>query len=296
MKLKFLLLVALAIVLALTVTIWLYPSSGDFRSDNPFWNGLSRFTREFPATPLSSLSSLPSEPKGTSLVLVPYLPLTENDQKILQDYVSSGGTLILMDDYGYGNDLLEYLGLETKFSGKSLLDPLFNYRNKWFPQVTDFASVPAASGVKSLLLNHATSLEEVPDAEVVAWSSPFSFLDVNGNSVWDKDEGEPTGPLPVAAQLPRGEGWLFLVADSSILINSMEERGDNLLFIQNIVRVSGAPGQVFLDQSHLPGQALDTAKEALETVRHPLATPLGVLGVIVIIVALTLGFRKGERP
>ena len=290
---RFLLVLTLAIVLVLAVVVWFYPSSEDFRTENPFWNGLKAFSEQFQASTINSLDSLPAEPEGTSLVLVPYLELTESEMKKVRDYVSHGGTLILLDDYGYGNELLEYLGVDLRFTQGALLDPLFNYKNKRLPRVTDFGPVPVAEDVGSIVLNHATSLSGVLESEVVAWSSRFSFLDLNHNSVWDEDD-EPKGPLPVAAALPVNKGYVVLVADPSILINSMEGMEDNYGFIESIIESQDLQPEVLVDQSHLPEANLDEAKGVLARIRSRLSSPLGIsaLTVVALIVVLSPLWRR----
>lgn len=113
-------LMILVIVLALAVIVWFYPPTGDFSVDNPSWNGISTFSNLAKATSLSSLTDLPSTAKGTALILVPYEPFSQSEIAQLQAYVSNGGTLVLMDDYGYGNQVLGGLGLNMRFSGQTL--------------------------------------------------------------------------------------------------------------------------------------------------------------------------------
>ena len=284
---KFLLILTLATVILLALVIWFYPSSDNFRADNPFWNGIRDFSAQFKASLITSLDDLPHEPKDTTLVMIPYLHFSDSELDRLRDYVSNGGTLIVLDDYGYGNEIVDYLGVKTKFTHEPLLDSLFNYRNKWFPRITNFAPGPTTEGVESIILNHASSLSDASEGEVLAWSSRFSFLDTNGNSTYD--EGEPIGPLPVAAIVKVDEGKLVLIADPSILINSMGEMGDNYTFIKNVSEIQAPNPQILVGQSHLPEETLRQAKGILALLRAKLSTSLGILAIIV--VALTLILR-----
>jgi hypothetical protein len=291
---RFLVTIISLIALSLAALVWFYPSSEDFRADNPFWNGLRDFTARSGASLLSSLNNLPPIPEETALIIVPYLPFSEGELQKLENYVSAGGTLLILDDYAYGNDILDYLGLEARFSEKPLLDPLFNYRNKWLPRIIDFAPTPLAEGVDSLLLNHASSLEGVSPAQTLAWSTRFSFVDSNNNSTWD--EGESLGPLPVAAQLTLGEGYVFLIADPSLLINSMGEWEGNYRFVQNLAGIRNPDAPILIDQSHLPGEALDEAKGMLRTARSLISAPPVAAGLVVAALMLALKplwHRKG---
>ena len=285
----------LAIVLSLAALIWFYPPTGDFRAGNPFWNGLATFTAQFRVSFIESFDSLPSVPKGTTLIVVPYEEFMESELEELRDYVSLGGNLIILDDYGYGNQILNHLELNVRFSGKPLLDPLFNYKNKWLPKIMDFAATPITSGVGAIVLNHASSVSNTSDATVIAWSSRFSFLDLDGDSMWDADE--PSGPLPVAAYVRLGEGYVVAIADPSILINGMISMYDNLNFIKNVVEFQGSNPKILVDQTHLPKTTLDDAKGVIATVYAVVSHPFGTLGLITVILALSLKpiWRKGEK-
>jgi len=283
---KTLLILALLIVLALTALIWFYPPNGDFRTANPFWNGLSTFATIFKVSIITSFDNLPSPSKETVLIVIPYMQFTKTELDKLSNYVSGGGALIVLDDYGYGNQILNGLGVDMRFTGKPLLDPLFNYKNEWLPRIADFAQTSITNNITSIVLNHASSLTNVSDDAVLASSSQFSFLDLNDNSTWET--GEPLGPLPVAAYVKVGEGYLVVVSDPSFLINSMIHMDDNLNFIKNLTQIQTSTPTIFLDQSHLPRTSLDGAKETIVTVYDSASSPLGTLTLIAVILTLTL--------
>lgn len=285
-KLKLLMILTSVIVVILAVVIWFYPSSEDFRTENPFWNGLDTFTTEFGASPISSLDSLPPISEDSALVIIPRLEFTEPEMENIRNYLSLGGTVVILDDFGYGNDILDYLKLDIRFSQYPLLDPLFNYKNKWFPEITDFAPITATENVENIVLNHATSLINVPGDDVIARSSGFGFSDFNDNSTWDDEE--PKGSLPVAAAQEVDDGYLVLIADPSILINSMEELSDNHIFIENILKIKDSNPEILVDQSHIPEADLDEAKATLATIRKGLSSPLGISMVVVASLILTL--------
>jgi hypothetical protein len=297
---KFFALMMLLVVLALLVIVWFYPPTGDFRVDNPFWNGLSTFDNQPQVVSLSSLGYLPSSGKETALLIVPYVQLSEVELSQVRNYVSSGGILVLSDDYGFGNQVLDGLGLNMRFSGQPLLDPLFDYRNKWLPKITDFVSTPLAANVSSIIFNHATALSIASDASVVAYSSSFSFLDANENGIWDS--GELTGPFPVVAYATVGQGYVIAIADPSLFINSMINLDDNLQFTSNVFSIESGTQRIFVDQAHLPETPLDEAKMTLALVYGVVTSPIGTLSLIIVILALSLkpiwrsGEKHGEKP
>jgi len=281
---KFLVILTISLVTILVMVTWFLPSRDDFRAENPFWNGTKDINSLASVSPLESLSDLPPSPEGVTLILTPYLDFTPTELEQLNNFVTEGGTLVLADDYGTGNQVLEYLGLKARFSGQVLLDPLFNYKNKWFPRVIHLESTPLTNNIESLVLNHATCLTNVETDNVLALSSSFSFLDPNDNQ--KQDDGEPTGPLPIVSHHNLGNGQVILVSDPSIFINSMEKIESNYSFIQNLAAITTS--ELLLDQSHLPPSALHQTKNILARAHAIFITPAGTLGIVIVALTITL--------
>jgi len=282
---KFLMILTIALVIILAIVVWFSPSDEDFRTENPFWNGIKDIRSSYPVSPLESLSGLPPSPEGSTLILIPYLRLNPAELEMVNYFVSGGGTLILADDYGYGNHLLTYLGLKARFSGQPLLDPLANYKNQWFPRISHFKDSSLTNNVDSLVFNHATCLNDVEAADILARSSSFSFLDVNGNGT--HDETEPTGPLPVISRHTLGNGQVVLVSDPSLFINSMKTTANNDSLMRNIAAT--APSSLFIDQSHLPPSNLSQTKNQLNYIYYSfLATRPGIFGLVIVALTITL--------
>jgi hypothetical protein len=275
----------IVITLMFSTLIWFYPPSSDFTIDNPFWNGIQTFNTQTKTTILNSYNNLPTNPKGTTTIVIPYEPFTANELTQLQSYISNGGTLLLLDDYGYGNQILSSLNLTVSFTGLPLLDPLYDYNNKWLPKITDFKTTPVSSNISSIVFNHATSLNQTQDTTVIAQSSGFSFLDINGNGLGDTDE--PAGPFPEAAYVKVGQGYIIIVADPSILINSMINIDNNQQFITNAINIQTTNPQIYIDQKHLPITSLDEAKAALATIYGAAASPVGTICLIAVLLTVT---------
>lgn len=281
---KYILILTIVLLIILATGVWFFPSDDDFRTDNPFWNGTKEINSIIPTSPLTSLAGLPASPQGVTLILIPYLDFSLAELKELNNFVRQGGTLILADDYGYGNQVLEYLGLKARFSGEPLLDPLSNYKNEWFPLIPHLTPSPLTANAERLLFNHATSLIDVEAGETLAQSSSFSFLDLNSSKSWEK--GEPTGPLPVVSCHKLGRGQVILIADPSLFINSMQGMEDNHRFIQNLATITTS--KLLIDQSHLPPSDLHQTKKLLARLRGYLMTPAGTLGLVILALTITL--------
>jgi len=287
---KFIVITTLVVFLLLAAVAWFFPSTDDFGVENELWNGMSKtLVAEF--RPLKSLDDLPAE---STLLLIPYSDFSTAELERIKDFVSQGGNLILADDYGYGNKVLEYLGLNERFSGAPLLDPLVNYKHAWFPRILHIRDSALTTGVTSLVLNHATALTYVAPGDVIASSSAFSFLDLSGNE--ESDSYDPAGSFPVISRHPVSSGQVILIADPSIFINSMNGLEDNKKLIKNIVALSTTPP--FIDQSHLTPSNLRETKGLLADARGILSSPLGTLGAVVLALGLTLMpfWRERRQP
>ncbi len=292
---RFLIGVGVLTILLVAVTLWVLPSATDFSTSNPSWNGLQQARGQFAMRPVRSLDLLPVQPTGTALVVIPAVPLSPPDLDALKQYAQRGGVLILMDDFGFGNAVLSHLRVGARLSGQVLLDPLFNYRNRQFPRITDFSGGLAVAGDESVVFNHATVIADPDGMTVLARSSFVSFLDLNRNGRRDADE--PHGPFAVAAAQKLGAGFLVLVSDSSVLLNSMLPLADNRKFVQDLFHLAGEGAQVYLDEAHLPRGPLDVAKDGLASVRGVLANPLVVLATVTVALAgpLALLWRSPRR-
>ncbi len=294
MKTSSLVWIVLAAVLVFSlVAIWFAPSVQDYLAGNRMWNGIHDFSREFKSGDLELLSQLP-ESTGGVLIEIPYTAYAETDLQQIQKYISRGNTLVLMDDLGYGNSVLEYLGLSVRFTHTLLLDPLFCYKNAYLPRITSFSDPLDANGIRSLTLNHATFLDSVDSASVIAWSSNESFADRNGDG--DRDKEESPGPFPVAAEFTMGAGRVEIVSDPSLIINTMLDQSDNNKFIRYILQRSGVPSSIVIDRSHLSLAPLDTTKTGLQKARHFIAHPyfLLLLVALVFVFISRYSLKKGE--
>jgi hypothetical protein len=290
---RYLLILTGVLIIALILVVWFLPSNDDFRLDNPFWNGSNYMKAEYQARPLNSLADLPSSPNKETLLIIPYTSSTPTDLDRLNSFTSRGGRLIIADDYGHGNEILEYLGLEARFSGQVLLDPLVNYQNKNFPRITYVEPDPLTVNTDNLVFNHATSLLNISENCTLATSSHFSFLDYNGDGTGETQE--PTGPLPVISRHQLGYGQVILISDPSIFINSMDTIGSNKDFIQNIADTSSV---LYIDQSHLVASELHHTRDWLQQARDILSNPIwtAVLVFAAIIAALVPIWYKKKKP
>ena len=281
------------VVLVFLFIIAYYPIAVDFNVFNPFWNGYDFLAKALNATLVCNRLNghLPSNPKGCLLILVPYKPLSRSDLSALLGFVRGGGVLLLMDDFGYGNMVLEAMNAPVRFADGVLVDPLFYYKSTRIVRVKDFMGY--LTGLNETYFNYGTVLRVLDGdkVRVLALSSPFSFLDRNFDGVYEP--GEPYGPFPVVAEFKYGKGKVIVVSDPSVGINVMLKYGDNLEFFKRVC----AGFRVFLDQTYTPRNLHVYLKEVVYAGLSfiswkPILTPLTIIVVVSVSLIISRKMRK----
>jgi len=218
-------LIILFSLISLLITV---PSTDDFSLYNPLWNGISTLHDEygFKYVHLSDLKSIPS---NCLVFIFPSRPIDESQTEVLEAFLKRGGTLILLDEYGYSNGFLHSIGSEIKVTSSLLRDPLYKWRSSEFP----CAWINFEGKIFKIYLNYASTLY-AGKAKVLGVSSYFSFSDKDLDG--SHDAGEPSGKMCVAASYRFGKGLLIIFSDSSIFLNSMLNLGENKLLLENLIR------------------------------------------------------------
>ncbi|MCD6483912.1 MAG: DUF4350 domain-containing protein [Candidatus Odinarchaeota archaeon] len=168
---------------------------------------------------------------GVLVILGPRSPYPLDEAKVIKEFVSGGGVLILSDDFGAGNSLGDLFGIH--FSQYALIDSLHFERNPKFPVVTDFGNSSITNGVSRLVLNEPSALITYPSGTILAQSSSTSWIDSIPDNKWEA-ASELKGPLPIAILVQYGKGYIVAISDPSIFINDMLKLGDNLKFALNL--------------------------------------------------------------
>ncbi len=241
MKTKRAAVIGLAVsILTIIALGYLLSPQISFNTRNPEWNGQSKLESTTEPAEVESLSNLqPRISRPTNAVLLilgPSKEFSEVEAEKVQQFVESGGRLVLADDFGSGNDLLEKMEIDMRFSGNLLKDPVFKIKDSKIPKIFGFEKSPLVENVSSLALNSATVLEEAgPACEILARSPKSSYIGENEH-----------GPFPVICRMERGKGEITLISDSSLFINAMLKRENNRKLLGNLI----GGREVYLDTSH----------------------------------------------
>ncbi|WP_436932808.1 DUF4350 domain-containing protein [Halosimplex halobium] len=249
------LLVTLALTIGGAVLIGGVSSTSVFGAYNPAWDGTSEFRTvadDHDAEPViirNTTGYSASNANATvGVILSPETGYTQGEAARIEQFVRSGGTLLVAEDVGnHSNPLLARIGAEARVDGGLLRDERFYGASPSMPLVTALESSPYTEGADQLLFNRGTPVEP-NGSEVLAYSSNYSYVDRNLNG--ELDDSEVLDRRPVATIESLGAGEVVVVGDPSIFINAMIDREDNRAFVGNLV---GTHATVLLDLSHTAG-------------------------------------------
>ncbi|MEM2204129.1 MAG: hypothetical protein QXI22_07230, partial [Sulfolobales archaeon] len=137
----------------------------------------------------------------------------------LRSALGSGAMVLILEDFdGEGFKVARELGVRVETYPAPLLDPMFYYKDYFMPRVR--------LGNVTGYFNYGTAFSSY-EGKCIGQSSPLSFIDMNLNGA--PDPGEPSGEFCVAVEARVGRGRLVVLADSSIMINSMVDVNRNFI-------------------------------------------------------------------
>jgi hypothetical protein len=293
--------VVLSAVLMLSVAYY-WPIQEAYHPLNKDWNGCSRIASLTGNTTLLLSYDNPL-PNSTSLLAIigPSLNFTGHERSNIGNFLEYGGVVLLADDFGTGNNLLEGLNVTARFSMEPLADLYYYSKNPDFPVITDFSQNPATDNLTAIVLDRPSYINIGNSSSVtkIGSSSPFSFIDLGGNG--RPLTNETINSYTVLATVRVGKGLLLLVADPSMFINDMTGLYDNMRLFQNALKMGS--GSVIFDTVHLARAPLTdwriTLKGGFDSLRlgkTGMYLPVVVVAVLVLVFSFQLvRLKKRDR-
>jgi hypothetical protein len=282
-------LVVFAVVVVGAVVVGGATSATAFGTFNPNWEGTSdlrAIADEAGAESEVVTNTTAYDGYGNDTVAVVLAPdegYTQAEIARIEAFLERGGTVLVADHTGTGNELLSALGAEARIEGTLLRDDRNYYRDPALPEATNVSTHPLPEDVGSLTLNYGTAVEP-GEATVLASSSPFGYLDANGNE--QVDDNETLDSYPVATTENVSGGQVLVVGDPSAFINVMAEREGNRRFARNLF---GTGDRVLIDASHTGG--VPPLVGLLLAIRDSAVAQFGLVGVGLLVV---LGWQRGR--
>jgi hypothetical protein len=276
------------------------------------WNDLSRLREIFQEWGLGCRTILTSPKElsgldGSHRLLVimgverSYSPDETNE---ISRFLRSGGSMLLADDFGHGDELLKAL---TAGQINIRTDHL---RDINFLKNPDFVVVRSRDGgfmgmpARQLVLNRPAALDVIRPTmhpyhpEVLINASPHAWLDTNRNLV--RDEGEREYAYPVATHFRiEGSGDIVVASDPGMFVNDMMKW--NADYIRDLIncmmpdRIAGFE-VIFEESRHNPDSATGKLGSGLLRMAAGYSgNPLAIL-MTFIFVSLIFGYQYMALP
>lgn len=279
--------VILTVVLFITIAALLCQFSGtdaEYSRFNTNWNGTSEFFASADAPDVYDYHALSDKRPSTLLVIAPSENFGSDE---LGQYIRSGNTIIIADQSGNANAFLASVGSDIRVYPQKIRSSDWEYKDSglfrgylnenaplyWEDSPYIFVNRPAH-------LTGGTSFIE---------TSHLSWIDLNDNDIADSDE--PLQVYSIASYNAIENGYIIVISDPSIFINSMQ----NIQYKENTAVLNALKEQnLLIDQT-----ASDTAKGGgifglLPLVYHYPAAGAAILAGIFLLCGL-ICVRRGKK-
>lgn len=204
----------------------------DFSPYNPRWNGYSELREKWRARIIGidvSTEEMLSSPRNYTLLVVPYREPSPRQMSFMAAFTSLGGNLVVLDDRGAGNDILESLGVDAILDHNgTLFDPVFFDKDYRLPHVFP----QRLNKTLYIVANYASIVRLGPGCRRVLSTSKLAFFDKNMDGIWQP--GEPAGSLAVGGACKLIDGKVYVFSDPDLL-NNYAVRHSNATYILDIV-------------------------------------------------------------
>lgn len=185
--------------------------SPDFAVEGEAWNGLSRFVEIAGDAELEVVDTLDWKAVADDDVVVIIYPRQPLGVDQVSRFVLAGGRLLLADDFGQSQAVLERLSIGRRTPPpEALPHDQFVDDDRGWPRFIPTGRHPLLEGVDELVANHPAVLYNE--------GGPVVPYDRDGGLVYD---------------MVLGEGRAVVVADPAIFINAMLPAADNERFANN---------------------------------------------------------------
>jgi len=220
------------------LSVPVFKSNAEYSVLNTQWNGLSSFGKLLYLSgdikpilaPYDSVNL--GNLEGVLIVIGPNVDFSSREIEQLKVFLEKGNTLVLADDFGTGNQILEGLGLKERFSKTPIISLMYSKTHE-FPIVIDIRSKELSLGVERILLNVPAAILNSENG--LAYTFNSSIL------------GKSYGAFPIISEVKYGEGKIILISDPDIFTNNLFK--ENEAFIRNFVNYI-KKGTFYIDETH----------------------------------------------
>lgn len=265
---------ALGVLLGFFIVVSL-PSTTPYSVVNEGSSGLSTLYMSLNAKLLYSLNELSGfDSENTLLISARIKPVEEVEQLI--NFAKNGGIVVTYGSLEHVVNLLRELGIQARFKGY-VRDAVFN--------IGSLNTVVVSTAYTDVVFEKPYALDgDFNGTNIVAWSSLFSHVDMDGNNLYDLDE--PIGSFPLGVEIAFGKGEVIVLFTEHLLENSVSTH--NLDFIKTLA----GDRTIVVDQSEIRLHPIEALRTQLAARRDPVNAYIVTSLVALLSVVAYFAIRK----
>ncbi len=290
---KYKLVLTLTGVLLVTIIIsilLIIPSSRPYSIWNTSGNGYSKLIYRYGFKPLHEIIPNIIRQANSTIIIYPVFRQIEDFNRTVE-FVDKGGTLILIDEKGYSNELLYlYFHLPIIIDNHTVYDEIYCYKGKREnPLIYKYDSknveligwTPAA--IKLLDTTNVSIIEEYT-------TSKFSYIDKDNNKYYTP--GDEFNIHIIILSIKYGYGRLIIISDYDIISNSYIELGDNNLFL---IRYLENKTIRYILVSSMPYTVIDSIREITLYMNSNTIDTKSIISFILITLLIIMAYIGEKR-
>ena len=271
------LLLALALVLAVSILAIIanLPSPTPYSPYNTGSNGYSRLVREVNVRIIGSPVEVEADSPSNITVLVPLTrELDQASASVLQELLARGATVVVLDENGYSNSLLEALGIKARVECWKVLDEVSKLGDRAHPLVRVWLRGETSPMLLATYLPSYITLSTSRGLVGQGYTSSYAYADLDGNMYFSGTDR--MGSYTIVAAWRIEGGTLAVIADLDALSNALFSNADNSRLLQSLV----GSGRLVLALEYINHTWFDSLKLAFEKASLGSRGGLQSLGVL----------------
>lgn len=210
----------------------------------------------------------------------------------LIDVVLAGGTIVILDEEGYSNDLLRFLGLKARIEGHKVLDEVVKLSSREYPIASLYTDNQTTRYVIATYRPSYIAIENVFDKGFTGVTSNYAYADIDRNSYYTVGEEMKNYTIVWSARV--GSGCIWVVADLDVLSNRLVDKLDN----SALLRMLTGSRRVYILVDGIELKSLDLIKYSLYRIfrAHGFAGSIILNAVIfILLLAVFMVVRYAEQ-
>lgn len=250
---KGLLLISLVVgAMVGSIIIYTQPSTTSYSIVNYGRDGLSKLREAYEALVVTDLNNIArnTDPLNTAYLIIRSSDVSPSDADVITQLVAHGGYVIISGSPEFVKSLSRYAGLNLTITNRTIYDMIYNGGDRLHPRGFSRYCGNTFITYKPYYVLLGTS-------EAIAYSSNFSYVDLNSNGYMDIEE--PLGSFPLATSIDLGKGRLILVFSPQVFTNELFE--SNKDFIDCIV----SNRKLVIDQTEIRGDFIEYLRVVVST-------------------------------